>query len=49
MEEYLLLCTVYNMLFQLDARGKKNWVTRVRLKLYEFGFGFVLLNQGVGE
>ena len=37
------------MLLELDARDKNNWVTRVRMKLYEFGFGFVWLNQGVGD
>ena len=33
MEEHRLPCKAYNMLFQLDARGKHNWVTRVKLKL----------------
>ena len=48
MEEYRLPYKDYNMLLEFDARGKNNWVTRVRMKLYEFGFGFVWLNQGVG-
>ena len=39
----------YRMLFELDCRGKKNWVTDVRLCLYNYGFGYVRLNQGVGS
>ena len=37
----------YNMLYNLDARGKVNWVTKVRVKLCESGFGYVWMNQGV--
>ena len=37
----------YNMLYELDCRGKLNWVTKVRMKLYECGLGYVWLNQGV--
>ena len=32
----------------MDDRGKSTWVTNVRLCLYQYGFGFVWLNQGVG-
>ena len=39
----------YNMLFDLDVRGKKNWVTDVRTCLYRYGFGVVWENQGVGH
>jgi hypothetical protein len=39
----------YNMLCVLDTRGKVNWVTKVRVKLYESGFGHVWVNQGVGN
>ena len=39
----------YDMLYNLDARGKENWVTRVRLCLLEYGFGFVWFSQGVGN
>ena len=38
----------YRMLHDLDARGKRNWASNVRCKLYEYGFGYVWLNQGVG-
>ena len=39
----------YNMLCILDDRGKSNWVSKVRVKLQELGFGFVWLQQGVGD
>ena len=32
-----------------DERGKRNWASSVRCKLYQYGFGFVWLNQGVEE
>jgi hypothetical protein len=38
----------YVMLRNLDERGKSTWVTSVRLCLFQYGFGFVWLNQGVG-
>ena len=47
MEQHRLPRKAYEMLYQLDERGKLNWVTKVRRKLYESGFGFVWLNQGV--
>ena len=37
------------MLLELDARGKSNWVTRVRNILCENGFGCVWAQQGVGD
>ena len=37
----------YRMLQELDARGKRNWVSNIRCKLNQFGFGYVWLNQGV--
>ena len=37
------------MLHVLDERGKRNWASNVRCKLYQYGFGFVQLNQGVEE
>ena len=37
------------MLHALDDKGKFNWVSKVRMKLHELGFGFVWLNQGVGD
>ena len=41
--------TDYRMLYVLDERGKRNWASNVRCKLYQYGFGFVWLNQGVEE
>ena len=40
---------VYRMLYVLNERGKRNWTSNVRCKLYQYGFGFVWLNQGVEE
>ena len=37
----------YLMLLHVDARGKNNWVTKVRLTLFRFGFGYVWQNNGV--
>ena len=37
----------YLMLRDLDEKGKRNWVTRVRECLYKYGFGYVWINQGV--
>ena len=37
----------YKMLYDLDSRGKSNWVSNIRFKLYQYGFGYVWLNQGV--
>jgi hypothetical protein len=39
----------YNMLLNLDERGKVNWVTKVRECLFVFGFGVVWLNQMLGD
>ena len=39
----------YDMLLNLDMKGKKNWVTDIRICLFENGFGEVWLNQGVGN
>jgi len=41
--------TDYRMLYVLDERGKRNWASNVRCKLYQYGFGFVWLKQGVEE
>lgn len=37
------------MLCTLDGKCKNNWVTNVRMKLYEHGFDFVWVNQGVED
>ena len=39
----------YMMLYNLDARGKRNWVSNVRMQLFQYGFVFVWMNQGVGR
>ena len=38
----------YLMLYNLDARGKTTWAPNVRVCLFQYGFGYVWLNQGVG-
>ena len=37
----------YRMSWELDARGKRNWVANIRCKLNQFELGYVWLNQGV--
>ena len=37
----------YLMLLHLDEQGKTNWVTKVRLTLFRFGFGYVWQNKRV--
>ena len=41
----------YKMLYDLDVKGKckYNWVSKVRLCLYENGFGNVWMSQSVGD
>ena len=39
----------YRLLQNLDAQGKVNWVSKVRITLENTGFNFVWLNQGVGH
>ena len=39
----------YTTLYNLDERGKKNWVSNIKLCLFEYGFGHVWINQGVGS
>ena len=29
--------------------GVTNWVSNVRMQLFQYGFGFVWMNQGVGK
>ena len=47
MDDYRLPRKAYKMLYDLDRRDKQNWASNIRCKLYQFGFGFVWLNQGV--
>ena len=39
----------YDILCKLDRKGKETWVTKVRLLLYQNGFGYVWEYQGVGQ
>ncbi|WP_419640662.1 hypothetical protein, partial [Thiolapillus sp.] len=48
MDEDRLPRKAYLMLYNLDARGKRNWASNVRMQLFQYGFGFVWMNQGVG-
>jgi hypothetical protein len=49
MKENRLPRKSYLMLCNLDAKGKCNWVTKVRECLFVNGFGLVWMNQGVGS
>ena len=48
MDEDRLPRKAYLMLYNLDVRGKRNWASNVRMQLFQYGFGFVWMNQGVG-
>ena len=39
----------YDMLYALDVERSQTWATSVRNILYKYGFGFVWINQGVGD
>ena len=41
--------SIYLMLKGLDENNKITWATKVRNLLFKYGFGFVWLNQGVGD
>ena len=47
MEEHRFPRKAYKMLYDLDCKGKSNWVSSVRNKLCMYGYGFVWLNHGV--
>jgi hypothetical protein len=49
MDECRLPKKAYNMLYQLDIKGKTNWVSKVKGRLHELGFSYVWLNQGVED
>ena len=49
MEQTRLPRKAYVMLYNLDLRGHTNWVSKVRIKLHNMGFGFVWQQQGVGD
>ena len=48
MDEDRLLRKAYLMLYNLDARGRRNWASNVRMQLFRYGFEFAWMNQGVG-
>ena len=39
----------YTMLYDLDQRGKENWVTNIKYVLNTYGFGYVWYYQSVGD
>ena len=39
----------YILLHEMDAKGKSNWVSNIRKCLFQYGFGYVWMNQGVGS
>ena len=39
----------YLMLKQHDSLGRNNWASAIKNLLYSYGFGFVWLNQTVGD
>ena len=39
----------YDILCKLDRKGKETWATKVRLLLYQNGFGYAWESQGVGH
>ena len=47
MEHHRLPRKAYAMLCHFDDKRKHNWVSKIRLKLFENGFGYIWLNQGV--
>ena len=49
MNSHRLPYKAYKTLLELDIRGKKNWVTNVRMTLFQYGFDFVWMNQSVGD
>ena len=49
MDQTRLPRKAYDMLYYLDLRGKSNWVSKVKFKLFSLGFGFVWEQQGVGD
>ena len=39
----------YKMLKSLDETGRLNWASKVRVLLYTYGFGYVLISQDIGN
>ena len=48
MNENRLPFKAYKMLYDLDEKGKRNWVSKLREFLCSNGFSYVWMNQGVG-
>ena len=49
MDEDRLPRKFYNLLVELDSKGKDCWVTNIRSLLNKTGFHFVWAQQGVGD
>ena len=49
MDDSRLPRKAYNMLYDLDVKGKINWATKIKVKLCELGLGYVWINQGVAD
>ena len=44
------LCkAAYNLLYEQDVNGRKNWATKIKHVLYAHGFGYVWICQQVGN
>ena len=39
----------YQLLVSLDEKGKSNWITKLKMLLFQTGFGVAWINQGVGN
>ena len=39
----------YHMLRKLDENGRKTWASKIKNVLYEYGFGYVWINDGDGN
>ena len=39
----------YHMLRRLDEIGRKTWASKIKNVLYEYGFGYVWIYDGVGN
>ena len=39
----------YQLLRRLDKNGRKTWASKIKNVLYEYGFGYVWINDSVGK
>lgn len=49
MSEDRLPRKAYAVLFDLDIKGKISWATHIKRTLFQYGFGYVWEQQGVGD